>query len=119
MSRVKSGKVSKNRHKKILKLAKGYRGRSNNCFSVAIEKVEKALSYAYRDRRNRKRDFRGLWIQRINAAVRQYGLVYSQFMGGLKKASVDIDRKVLAELAVNSPQGFADVVTKVKERLVS
>ncbi|WP_375326751.1 50S ribosomal protein L20 [Candidatus Tisiphia endosymbiont of Nemotelus uliginosus] len=119
MSRVKSGKVSKNRHKKILKLAKGYRGRANNCFSIAIEKVEKALSYAYRDRRNRKRDFRGLWIQRINAAVRQYGLVYSQFMGGLKKAAIEIDRKVLAELAVKNPQGFADIVAKVKEYSVS
>lgn len=117
MSRVKSGKVSKNRHKKILKLAKGYRGRSNNCFRVAIEKVEKALQYAYRDRRNRKRDFRGLWIQRINAAVREHDLVYSQFMGGLKKATIDIDRKVLAELAVNNPQGFADIVVQVKTHL--
>ncbi|MCC8371197.1 MAG: 50S ribosomal protein L20 [Rickettsia endosymbiont of Pseudomimeciton antennatum] len=117
MSRVKSGKVSKNRHKKILKLAKGYRGRSNNCFKVAIEKVEKALQYAYRDRRNRKRDFRGLWIQRINAAVREHDLVYSQFMGGLKKAAIDIDRKVLAELAVNNPQGFADIVAQAKVQL--
>ncbi|WP_342271594.1 50S ribosomal protein L20 [Candidatus Tisiphia endosymbiont of Parasteatoda lunata] len=117
MSRVKSGKVSKNRHKKILKLAKGYRGRSNNCFRVAIEKVEKALQYSYRDRRNRKRDFRGLWIQRINAAVREHDLVYSQFMGGLKKAAIDIDRKVLAELAVNNPQGFADIVVQVNTHL--
>lgn len=117
MSRVKSGKVSKNRHKKILKLAKGYRGRSNNCFRVAIEKVEKALQYAYRDRRNRKRDFRGLWIQRINAAVREHDLVYSQFMGGLKKAAIDVDRKVLAELAVNNPQGFVDIVVQVKTHL--
>ncbi|WP_250311213.1 50S ribosomal protein L20 [Rickettsia endosymbiont of Oedothorax gibbosus] len=117
MSRVKSGKILKNRHKKILKLAKGYRGRSNNCFKVAIEKVEKALQYAYRDRRNRKRDFRGLWIQRINAAVREHDLVYSQFMGGLKKAAIDIDRKVLAELAVNNPQGFADIVAQAKAQL--
>ncbi len=117
MSRVKSGKVSKNRHKKILKLAKGYRGRSNNCFRVAIEKVEKALQYAYRDRRNRKRDFRGLWIQRINAAVREHDLVYSQFMGGLKKATIEIDRKVLAELAVNNPQAFADIVAQVKSHI--
>lgn len=115
MSRVKSGKISKNRHKKILKLAKGYRGRAKNCFSIAIEKVEKALRYAYRDRRNRKRDFRGLWIQRINAAVREHGLVYSQFVGGLKKAQIDIDRKVLAELAVNNPAGFADIVVQVKK----
>jgi large subunit ribosomal protein L20 len=114
MSRVKSGKISKNRHKKILKLAKGYRGRAKNCFSVAIEKVEKALQYAYRDRRNRKRDFRGLWIQRINAAVREHGIVYSQFMGLLKKSSIDIDRKMLAELAVNNPEGFAHIVSQVK-----
>lgn len=119
MSRVKSGKVSKNRHKKILKLAKGYRGRSNNCFSIAIEKVEKALQYAYRDRRNRKRDFRGLWIQRINAAVREHDMVYSQFMGGLKKAEVDVDRKILAELAVNNPKGFADIVNQVKKVMVA
>ncbi|KAJ6644907.1 50S ribosomal protein L20 [Pseudolycoriella hygida] len=117
MSRVKTGKISKNRHKKILKLAKGYRGRANNCFSIAIEKVEKALRYAYRDRRNRKRDFRGLWVQRINAAVRQHGLVYSQFMGSLKKAAIDIDRKVLAELAVNNPQGFSDIVNQVKAQI--
>ncbi len=114
MSRAKAGKTSKNRHKKILKLAKGYRGRSNNCFRIAVEKVEKALQYAYRDRRNRKRDFRGLWIQRINAAVREYDLVYSQFINGVKKATIDLNRKMLAELAVNNPQGFSDVVAQVK-----
>ncbi|MGI4776044.1 MAG: 50S ribosomal protein L20 [Janthinobacterium lividum] len=114
MSRVKTGKITKNRHKKILKLAKGYRGRSKNCFSIAIEKVEKALSYAYRDRRNRKRDFRGLWIQRINAAAREHGIVYSQLMGGLKKASIDIDRKILAELAVNNSEAFANIVEQAK-----
>jgi large subunit ribosomal protein L20 len=114
MSRAKSGIVSKNRHKKILKLAKGYRGRAKNCFSIAIEKVEKALRYAYRDRRNRKRDFRGLWIQRINAAVREHGMIYSQFMGGLKKAEIEIDRKMLAELAVNNPTSFANIVEQVK-----
>ena len=117
MSRAKSGKVSKNRHKKILKLAKGYRGRAKSCFRVAIEKVEKALAYAYRDRRNRKRDFRGLWIQRINAAVREHGLVYSQFMGGMKKAAIELDRKLLSELAVNNSKEFADIVTKVKLHL--
>lgn len=114
MTRAKAGKVSKNRHKKILNLAKGYRGRANNCFRVAVEKVEKALRYAYRDRRNRKRDFRALWIQRINAAVRLHGLVYSQFINGLKKASIDIDRKILAELAVNNPDAFGEIVTQVK-----
>lgn len=114
MTRAKSGKISKNRHKKILKLAKGYRGRASTCFRVAIEKVEKGLQYAYRDRRNRKRDFRGLWIQRINAAVREHDLVYSQFMGALKKAEIDIDRKVLAELAVNNNEGFASIVEQAK-----
>ncbi len=115
MTRAKSGKITKNRHKKILKLAKGYRGRSNNCYRIAIEKVEKGLQYAYRDRRNRKRDFRGLWIQRINAAVREHGMVYSQFMGSLKKLAIEIDRKVLAELAVNNAEAFANLVAKVKE----
>lgn len=117
MTRAKSGKISKNRHKKILKLAKGYRGRASTCFRVAIEKVEKGLQYAYRDRRNRKRDFRGLWIQRINAAVREHGLVYSQFMGALKKAQIDIDRKVLAELAVNNNESFANIVEQAKAHI--
>jgi large subunit ribosomal protein L20 len=114
MSRAKSGKISKNRHKKILKLAKGYRGRAKNCFRVAIEKVEKALVYAYRDRRNRKRDFRGLWIQRINAAAREHGMVYSQLVGALKKIKVDVNRKMLAELAVNNPQAFTSIVEQAK-----
>lgn len=115
MTRAKSGLVSKNRHKKILKMAKGYRGRAKNCFSVAIEKVEKALQYAYRDRRARKRDFRGLWIQRINAAAREHGMVYSTFMGGLKKAGIEIDRKMLAELAVSNSKEFAHIVEQVKK----
>lgn len=117
MSRAKSGVVSKKRHKKILKLAKGYRGRANNCYRVAIEKVEKALRYAYRDRRARKRDFRALWIQRINAAARQYDMVYSQLINGLKVAAVEIDRKMLAELAVNNAEAFAHLVTQAKEAL--
>ncbi len=96
-------------------MAKGYRGRAKNCFSVAIEKVEKALQYAYRDRRARKRDFRGLWIQRINAAVREHGMVYSTFMGGLKKAGIEIDRKMLAELAVSNSKEFAHIVEQVKK----
>ena len=103
MTRAKSGKISKNRHKKIIKMAKGYRGRANNCFRVAIERVEKALQYAYRDRRNRKRDFRGLWIQRINAAARQHGMVDSKFIGGMKRAGIEVDRKMLAEIAVSNP----------------
>lgn len=117
MSRAKSGKITKNRHKKILKLAKGYRGRSSTCFRVAIEKVEKALQYAYRDRRTRKRDFRGLWIQRINAAARLHGLVYSQLMNGIKKAGIEIDRKILAELAVNNMESFIAIVNQVKPHL--
>lgn len=117
MSRTTSGKITKNRHRKIIKLAKGYRGRAKNCFTVAIEKVEKALRYAYRDRRNRKRDFRGLWIQRINAAAREHNIVYSQLINGLTKANISIDRKMLAELAVNNASGFADIVKQAKEAL--
>lgn len=96
-------------------MAKGYRGRANNCFRVAIERVEKALQYAYRDRRNRKRDFRGLWIQRINAAVRQHDMIYSTFISGMKKAGIEVDRKMLAELAVNNPESFLHIVEQVKK----
>lgn len=96
-------------------MAKGYRGRANNCFRVAIERVEKALQYAYRDRRNRKRDFRGLWIQRINAAARQHDMVYSTFIGGMKKAGIEVDRKMLAEIAVNNPESFAYIVEQIKK----
>ncbi len=115
MTRAKSGKISKNRHKKIIKMAKGYRGRSNNCFRIAIEKVEKGLQYAYRDRRNRKRDFRGLWVQRINAAARINGMIYSTLIGGMKKLGIEVDRKMLAELAVNNPDNFAQIVDQVKQ----
>lgn len=117
MSHVKRGVTRHARHKKVLKLAKGYRGRAKNCFSIAIEKVEKALQYAYRDRRARKRDFRALWIQRINAGVRENGLVYSQFINGLKLASIELDRKVLADLAVRDPQAFKAVVEQAKAAL--
>ncbi len=117
MSRVKRGVTKKARHKKILKLAKGYRGRAKNCFRVAIEKVEKALRYAYRDRRTKKRDFRALWIQRINAATRTHGLIYSKFISGLKLAKIDLDRKVLADMAVKEPQAFAQIVEKAKAQL--
>lgn len=117
MSRAVNGSVAKKRHKKVLKLAKGYRGRAKNCFRIAIEKVEKALRYAYRDRRARKRDFRSLWIQRINAGVRQYGIVYSQFINGLTLANIELDRKVLADLAVREPEAFKEVVEKVKSAL--
>ncbi|MGV2432477.1 MAG UNVERIFIED_CONTAM: 50S ribosomal protein L20 [Rickettsiaceae bacterium] len=115
MTRAKAVGITKNRHKKILKLAKGYRGRAKNCYRIAIEKVEKALQYAYRDRRTRKRDFRSLWITRINAAVREHGMIYSQFVAGLKRAEIDIDRKVLAELAVNNPDSFAHIVEQAKK----
>lgn len=117
MSRTTAGKITKNRHRKIIKLAKGYRGRAKNCFTVAIEKVEKALRYAYRDRRNRKRDFRSLWIQRINAAAREHNMVYSQLINGLNKAGVEVDRKMLAELAVNNAESFAHLVKQAQTAL--
>jgi len=117
MARVKGGKTAHARHKKVLKRAKGYRGRAKNCFRVAVERVEKGMQYAYRDRRAKKRDFRALWIQRINAAVREYGLIYSQFIHGLKLANIDMDRKVLAELAVSEPKAFEKIVEQVKESL--
>lgn len=114
MSRVKRGVTTHARHKKIIKMAKGYRGRAKNCFRVAIEKVEKALQYAYRDRRDRKRQFRRLWIQRINAGARLHGLTYSQFMNGVKKAGIELDRKVLSELAMTEPKAFEAIVEKAK-----
>ena len=106
MARVKRGVTTHARHKKVLELAKGYRGRGSTAYRVAIEKVEKALRYAYRDRRNRKRDFRALWIQRINAGARQHGLTYSQFMRGIKLAGLDLDRKVLSDIAIREPEAF-------------
>lgn len=117
MARVKRGVTARARHKKVLKLAKGYRGRANNCIRVAIEKVEKALRYSYRDRRNRKRDFRALWIQRINAAVREQGLVYSQFIAGLKLAGIDLNRKMLSEMAIHNPESFKQVVDAAKKHI--
>lgn len=117
MAHVKRGVTTHARHKKILKMAKGYRGRSGTCYRIAVEKVEKGLKYAYRDRRNKKRNFRSLWIQRINAGVRAHGMVYSQFMGGLIKAGVDIDRKVLSDLAIHEPAAFAAIVEQAKTAL--
>ena len=119
MSRVKRGVVAKARHKKIIKLAKGYRGRSKNCFKAAKQRVEKALQYAYRDRRNKKRDFRALWIQRINAAARQYDVVYSQFMRGLEIIGNTINRKMLSEIAIHQPDAFKEIVNKVKDALAA
>jgi large subunit ribosomal protein L20 len=99
------------------KLAKGYRGRAKNAFRVAIERVEKGLQYAYRDRRNRKRTFRALWIQRINAGARQNGLTYAQFMNGMKKAGIELDRKVLSDLAAREPEAFKSLVEQARQAL--
>ncbi len=117
MPRVKRGVTAHARHKKILKLAKGFRGRRKNVFRIAKQAVMKAGQYAYRDRRTRKRVFRQLWIARINAASRELGVTYSKFMAGLKKAQIDLDRKVLADMAVNDPAGFGSIVAKVKAQL--
>ena len=106
--------ASRHRRKKIMRLAKGYYGRRKNVWTVAKNAVEKGLLYAYRDRKVKKREFRALWIQRINAGARQHGVSYSQLMGGLKKASIDLNRKVLADLALNHPAAFAGIVAKVK-----
>ena len=114
MTRVSRGVTSKARHRKILKRAKGYYGRRKNVFRVAVQAVERGLQYAYRDRKKRKSDFRGLWIQRINAGVRMHGMTYSQFINGLKKATIEIDRKILAELAVNQPEAFKALVEKAQ-----
>jgi len=119
MARVKRGVTTHARHKKVLELAKGYRGRGGTAYRVAIEKVEKALRYAYRDRRNRKRDFRALWIQRINAGVREHGLTYSQFMHGVKLAGLDLDRKVLSDVAIREPEAFAAIVATAKAALAT
>ena len=117
MSRVKRGVTKKARHKKIIKLAKGYQGRAKNCYRIALQRVEKALQYAYRDRRNKKRDFRTLWVQRINAAVREHGLVYSQFANGIKLAGIELDRKVLSEIAISEPKTFEAIVKKAQSAL--
>ena len=117
MARIKRGVTAKARHKKVLALAKGYRGRSKNTFRAASKRVEKALQFAYRDRRNRKRDFRALWIQRINAAARAEGLTYGRLMHGLKSAGIEIDRKVLADVAVHDHAGFARLAQQAQVAL--
>ena len=117
MPRVKRGVTARARHKKVLALAKGYRGRRKNVYRVAKQAVMKAGQYAYRDRRQRKRQFRQLWIVRINAAARENGLSYSKFMNGLKRAAIEIDRKVLADLAVFDKAAFAQLVEKAKAAL--
>src|SRR6476661_10077456 len=114
MARVKRGVTTHARHKKMVEAAAGYRGRASTNYRIAIEKVEKGLRYAYRDRRNKKRAFRGLWIQRINAGVREHGLTYSQFMNGILKAGVEVDRKVMADLAAREPAAFKALVDQAQ-----
>ena len=117
MTRVKRSMRTKARHKKILKLAKGYFGHKSKLFKVANQAVMKSLTYAYRDRRNKKREFRKLWITRINAAARLNGLSYSRFMNGLSRAQIKLDRKILADIAVKDPAGFAELCGKAKAAL--
>ena len=119
MPRVKRGVTARARHKKVLALAKGFRGRRGNVFRIAKEAVMKAGQYAYRDRRTKKRVFRQLWIARINAASRQCGLTYSQFANGLKKTGIEIDRKVLSDIAIHDMAAFAGIVEQVKARLAA
>lgn len=114
MARVKRGVTSHARHKKVIKAAKGYRGRRKNTIRVAIQAVAKARQYAYRDRRTRKRNFRALWIQRINAAARLHGMTYGRFMNGLKLSGIEVDRKVLADLAVREPEAFTALVEQAQ-----
>jgi large subunit ribosomal protein L20 len=117
MPRVKRGVTARARHKKVLALAKGYRGRRKNVYRIAKQAVMKAGQYAYRDRRAKKREFRRLWIARINAASRSLGVTYSKFIAGLKKAQIDIDRKVLSDMAIHDPAAFGSIVDKVKAQL--
>src|SRR5262250_3370037 len=117
MARVKRGVTTHARHKKMVEQAAGYRGRASTNYRIAIEKVEKGLRYAYRDRRAKKRNFRALWIQRINAGVREHGLTYSQFMNGVKRAGIELDRKVLSDLAIREPEAFKALVASAQAAL--
>jgi large subunit ribosomal protein L20 len=117
MARVKRGVTTHARHKKVLDASKGFYGRTSTTYRAALERLEKSLQYAYRDRRTKKRDFRALWIQRINAAVREHGLTYSKFIAGLKAAGIEMDRKVLAAIAYDDPASFAAIVQKVQAAL--
>ena len=117
MARVKRGVTSHARHKKVLKGVKGQWGRRKNTIRVAKQALEKAMQYAYRDRRNRKRDFRSLWIQRINAGVRAEGMTYSKFINGLNKSGIKLDRKMLADIAYNDPEAFKSIVKKAQSSL--
>ena len=114
MARVKRGVTNHARHKKVLKLAKGFRGRTKNTYRAAVQRVEKSLQYAYRDRKTRKRDFRSLWIQRINAGARLHGMTYSTFMDGMRKAGIELDRKVLSDLAIHEPAAFQSLVEQAQ-----
>ena len=117
MARVKRGVTAHAKHKKVLAQAKGFYGRRKNTIRIAKQAVEKSLQYAYRDRKNRKRNFRALWIQRINAAVREHGLTYGRFIDGLNKAGIEVDRKILSDLAIHEPQAFTALVAKSKAAL--
>src|SRR5690349_12597179 len=117
MARTKRGVTSHARHKKIVDMAKGYVGRAGTNYRIAVEKVEKGLQYAYRDRRAKKRNFRALWIQRINAGVREHGLTYSQFMNGIKRAGIELDRKVLSDIAIREPEAFKGIVAAAQAAL--
>lgn len=118
MARVKRGVTAHAKHKKVLKKAKGYYGSRKNTIRVAKQAVEKAAQYSYRDRKVRKRNFRSLWIQRINAGAREHGLTYGRLVDGLTKAGIEVDRKVLSDLAIHEPEAFANLVAKAKEQLV-
>lgn len=117
MARVKRGVTTHARHKKVLDASKGFVGRSSTNYRIALERLEKSLQYAYRDRKVKKRDFRSLWIQRINAAVRDHGLTYGRFIDGLLKAEIAVDRKVLSDLAITEPAAFAQLVVQSKKAL--
>jgi len=117
MARVKRGVTTHARHKKVLEQSKGFVGRSSTNYRIALERLEKSLQYAYRDRKVKKREFRGLWIQRINAAVREHGLTYSRFIAGLKASGIEMDRKVLAAIAYDDPASFGEIVKKVQAAL--
>ena len=117
MARVKRGTIQKARHKRVLEQAKGYYGRRKNVFRVATQAVDKAQQYAYRDRKTRKRNFRALWIQRINAGAREHGMKYNQVIDGLNKAGIEVDRKVLSDLAIHEPEAFKAIIDKARAAL--
>ena len=117
MPRVKRGVTARAKHKKVFEFTKGHRGRRKNVYRVATQSMDKALQYAYRDRRNKKRDFKSLWIQRINAGVRSEGLTYSKFINGLNKSGIKLDRKVLAEIAYDNPEAFKTIIKKAQSAL--